>query len=152
MAIYWLNFAIGSALGIVIGAIAERQICVKLRKKAELRELTEAYSSLAGHYLNYQIKEDGSHEPTGGTVEITWQPEDGLLEASGFHATGRPEWHSYIKMCRDYVGVGIGHYNNVNSIHGGIQQILYSKQTRSFKVRGTDRAGTESAHCWKPQA
>ncbi len=73
-------------------------------------------------------------------LDITWQPKEGLLDASGFHATGNPEWHSYIRMSREYTGTVIGHYNNVNSIHGGIQQVIYSKQNRSFHVMGTSRA------------
>ena len=82
---------------------------------------------------------------------MTWQPREGLLEASGFQATGHPEWHSYIRMSREYTGTGIGHYNNSNSIHGGIQQVIYSKQTRSFQVMGTSHARKEFAHCWKPK-
>jgi hypothetical protein len=150
MAIHWWNLAIGFVLGAILGAIADWQIGVRLRKRVELRALTREYSSLAGRYAHYRIRDDGSHEPTGRIVEITWQPNEGLLEASGFHATGHPEWHSYIRMNRDYAGTGIGHYNNVNSIHGGIHQVIYTKQTRSFNVMGTDHNRKEFAHCWKP--
>jgi hypothetical protein len=151
MAIHWWNLAIGFILGAILGAIGDWQIGARFRKRSELRALTRDYASLAGHYAHYRVREDGTHEPTGGTVEITWQPEDGLLEASGFHVTGNPEWHSYIKMSREYSGTGIGHYNNVNSIHGGIQQVIYSKQTRSFNVWGTTHTRKEFAHCWKPK-
>lgn len=151
MSMNWLNLAIGSFLGAILGFIADWRIGTRLRKKSELQALTQEYGSLAGHYVNYRVREDGTQEPTGGTVEITWQSEDGLLEASGFHETGKPEWHSYIRMSREYSGTGIGHYNNVNSIHGGIQQILYSKKNRTFRVRGTSHTGTESAYCWKPR-
>jgi hypothetical protein len=119
---------------------------------SERRALTREYGSLAGRYVTYRIRDDGTHEPTGGTVEITWQPDDGLLEASGFQVSGNPEWHSYIKMSREYNGTGIGHYNNVNSIHGGIQQVIYSKKNRSFNVMGTDHTQKEFSHCWKPSA
>ncbi len=149
MAIHWLNLTIGVVLGAILGVIADQRIGAKLRRRAELEALTREYSSLAGHYIDYRIKDGDTHEPTGETVEITWQSEDGLLEASGFHASGKPEWHSYIRMSKEHPGVGIGHYNTVNSIHGGIQQILYSRQTRSFNVRGTNHHGQESAHCWK---
>jgi hypothetical protein len=54
-------------------------------------------------------------------------------------------------MSREYTGTGIGHYNNVNSIHGGIQQVIYSKQTRCFNVMGTSHTRKEFAHCWKPK-
>jgi hypothetical protein len=54
-------------------------------------------------------------------------------------------------MNREYTGTGIGHYNNVNSIHGGIQQVIYSKQTGSFNVMGTSHTRKEFAHCWKPK-
>ena len=151
MTINWPNLAIGFVLGAILGVIADWQIGARLRKWFELRALTKEYGSLHGQYANYRIRDDGTHEPTGGTVDIAWQPKDGLLEASGFHATGNQEWHSYIRMSREYAGTGIGHYNNVNSIHGGIQQVIYSKQTRSFNVMGTSHTRKEFAHCWKPK-
>lgn len=151
MAIHWWTLAIGFMSGAVLGAVAGWQLVPRFRKKAELRSLTRDYASLAGRYAHYRVRGDGAHEPTGGTVEITWQPADGLLEASGFHKTGNPEWHSYIRMSREYTGTGIGHYNNVNSIHGGIQQVIYSKQTRSFNVMGTDHTRKEFVHSWKPE-
>jgi len=152
MTIDWLNLAIGSVVGATLGVIADWQIGTRIRRWSELRALTKEYGCLAGQYLNYRIRDDGTHEPTGGTIDITWQPRDGYLEASGFHATGNPEWHSYIRMSREYIGSGIGHYNNANSIHGGIQQVFYSKQTRSFNVMGTTHTRKEFAHCWKPRA
>jgi hypothetical protein len=152
MTIDWLNLAIGSALGATLGVVADWQIGTRIRRWSELRALTKEYGCLAGQYLNYRMRDDGTHEPTGGTIDITWQPSDGYLEASGFHATGNPEWHSYIRMSREYIGSGIGHYNNANSIHGGIQQVFYSKQTRSFNVMGTTHTRKEFAHCWKPRA
>jgi len=149
MAIHWWNLAIGLVLGAAIGAVADWYFGARLRKQAELRALTRDYASLAGQYAQHRIRDDGTHEPTGGTVEVTWQPGDGLLEASGFNAKGHPEWHSYIRMSREYAGTGIGHYNNVNSIHGGIQQVIYSKQTRTFNVRGLDHTRKEFTHSWK---
>jgi len=151
MTINWPNLAIGFVLGVILGVIADWQLGVRLRKWFELRALNKEYGSLAGQYLNYRIRDDGTHEPTGGTVDIAWQPRDGLLEASGFCATGNPEWHSYIRMSREYAGTGIGHYNNANSIHGGIQQVIYSKQTRAFNVMGISHSRKEFAHCWKPR-
>ena len=151
MTIVWSNLAIGSLVGAILGVIGDWQIGTKLRKRSELRALTKEYGSLTGQYVNYHIREDGTYEPTGGTVEITWQPKDGLLDVSGFQSTGNPEWHSYIKMSNEYTGAGIGHYNNSNSIHGGIQQVIYSKQTRSFNVMGTSHSRKEFAHCWKPK-
>ncbi|MBV8114977.1 MAG: hypothetical protein JO300_09565 [Silvibacterium sp.] len=150
MAIHWWSLAIGFVLGAGLGAVAEWQIGLRVRKRSELRALTRDYAALAGRYAQYRVRDDGTQEPTGAIVEIVWQPEDGLLEASGFHANGNPGWHSYIKMSREYTGTGIGHYNNVNSIHGGLQQVIYSKQTRSFSVRGTDHTRKEFIHCWKP--
>ena len=149
MTIVWSNLAIGSVVGAILGVIGDWRIGTKFRKRSELRALTKEYGSLAGQYVNYHIREDGTYEPTGGTVEITWQPKDGLLDVSGFQSTGNPEWHSYIKMSNEYTGAGIGHYNNSNSIHGGIQQVIYSKQTRSFNVMGTSHSRKEFAHCWK---
>lgn len=149
MAIHWWNLVIGFVLGAVLGAVADWQIRPRLMKRAELRALTRDYASLSGNYTQHRIRDDGTHEPTGGMIEIAWQPGDGLLEASGFHANGHPEWHSYIRMSREYAGTGIGHYNNVNSIHGGIQQVIYSKQTRTFNVRGIDHTRKEFTHSWK---
>lgn len=151
MTINWVSLAIGLVLGATVGIVADWQISSRMRKWSDRRELTRAYGSLAGHYLNYRVKDDGTHEPTGGTIELTWQPQDGLLDATGFHANGNPEWHSYIRMSREYTGTGTGHYNNVNSIHGGVQQVIYSKQDRSFSVMGTDITRKEFAHCWKPR-
>jgi len=149
MPINWPNFAVGSVLGAIVGVVADWQIGARVRQWSELRSLTREYASLAGRYLAYRIRDDGTHEPTGGRVDTTWQPRAGVLEASGFDATGIPEWHSYIRMSRDYTGTGIGHYNNANSIHGGIQQVIYSKQTRSFNVMGISHTRKEFAHCWK---
>ena len=151
MTINWPNLAIGFVLGAILGVIADWQIRARFRKWTDLRALTKEYGSLDGVYVNYHVKDDGTHEPTGGTIDIKWQPKEGLLEASAFHATGNPAWHSYIKMNREYKGTGIGHYNNANSIHGGTQQIIYSKQTRSFNVMGISHARKEFAHCWKPK-
>ena len=150
MALHWWTLAIGLATGTGLGAIADWQIGPRLRRRSELRALTRDYAGLAGRYAQYRLRDDGTQEPTGRVVEVAWHPGDGLLEASGFQSNGHPEWHSYIKMSREYTGTGIGHYNNVNSIHGGLQQIIYSKQTRSFSVRGTDHTRREFVHCWKP--
>jgi hypothetical protein len=149
MTISWLNLAIGSVSGAILGAIADWQIGTRWRKWSERRALTKEYGPLAGQYLNYRVRDDGTHEPTGGTVELAWQPEDGLLEATGFQANSHPEWHSYIRMSREYAGTGTGHYNTVNSIHGGIQQVIYSKQSHSFNVMGISHSRNEFAHCWK---
>ena len=151
MTINWLNLAIGFILGAILGVIADWQLGMRIRRWSELRALTREYGALAGQYVSYRVRDDGTHEPTGGTVDIAWQPGDGLLEASGFCAAGNPEWHSYIRMSREYSGTGIGHYNNANSIHGGIQQIIYSKQTRAFNVTGISHSRKEFAHCWKPK-
>ena len=151
MTINWLNLAIGFVSGTILGVIADWQIRARFQKWAYLRALTKESGSLNGVYQDYRVKDDGSHEPTGGTIDITWQPKEGLLEASAFDATGNPRWHSYIRMNREYPGTGIGHYNNANSIHGGIQQIIYSKQTRCFDVMAISRTQKEFAHLWKPK-
>jgi hypothetical protein len=149
MTINWLNLAIGFVSGAILGVIADWQMRAMFKKWTDLRALTKEYGSLDGVYVNYHIKDDGTHEPTGGTIDIKWQPKEGLLEASAFDATGNPEWHSYLRMSRDYAGTGIGHYNNSNSIHGGTQQVIYSKQTRSFNVMAISRTRKEFAHFWK---
>jgi hypothetical protein len=145
----WVSFGTGLSFGAILGVIADWLIHAKLRRHFKLRALTKEYSSLAGQYACYRIKDDGAHEPTGGTVELTWQPDDGLFEASAFDAAGHQEWHSYLSMSEIYPGAGLGHYNNVNSIHGGIQQVIYSKQTRSFNVMGTSHNRREFTCHWK---
>jgi hypothetical protein len=149
MVLNWPYLAVASAMGVALGAIADWQIGAKWRKRSERRALTREYGSLSGHYANYRLRDDGTLEPTGGTVDLAWQPEDGLLEATAFQANGNPEWHCYIRMNPEYTGTGTGHYNTVNSIHGGIQQVIYSKQTRSFNVMGTSHTRNGFAHCWK---
>jgi len=149
MTISWLSLAIGSVSGAILGAVADWQIGARWRKWCDRKTLTKEYGFLAGQYLNFRVKDDGKHEPTGGVVELAWQAEDGLLEATGFQAGGHPEWHSYIKMSRDYAGTGTGHFNNVNSIHGGIQQVIYSKHSRAFNVMGVNHNRSEFAHYWK---
>ena len=149
MTIHWLSLAIGSVSGAILGVLGCWQIGSRLRKWSECRALTREFGSLAGQYANFRLKDDGTHEPTGGTIDVKWEPRDGLLEATGFQANGSPEWHSYIKMSLEYAGTGIGHYNNVNSIHGGIHQVIYSKQTRSFNVMGISHTRKEFAHYWK---
>lgn len=143
------NLAVGAIFGAILGVIADWQIGARLRKWSRLRALDKEYRSLTGKYVNYRIRDDGSHESTGGIVDIAWLSRDGLLEASGFHATGNPEWHSYIRMSIEHIGTGVGHYNNSNSIHGGIQQVVYSKQTRCFNVLGTSHSRREFSHYWK---
>ena len=69
MTINWPNLAIGFVLGAILGVIADWQIGARLRKWFELRALTKEYGSLHGQYLNYRIRDDGTHEPTGGTVD-----------------------------------------------------------------------------------
>ncbi len=149
MSIHWLVPAASAGVGVILGVLGDWQIGTKLRKRSELRALTKEYGSLSGTYLNYHLRDDGAHEPAGGTVELAWQPQDGLLEATAFQANGHPEWHSYIRMSREYPGTGAGHFNNVNSIHGGLQQVIYSKQTRSFLVTGTNHNRKEFSCCWK---
>lgn len=149
MTIHWLSLAIGAVPGVVLGAAADWRIGARWRKWNERRALTKEYGQLAGCYLNHRVGDNGAHEATGGTVEVAWQPEDGLLEATGFDARGNPEWHSYIKMSREYAGTGTGHYNNVNSIHGGIQQVIYSKHSRAFSVMGISHSRNGFAHYWK---
>ena len=149
MSFHWWILAIGFVLGSALGAVADWRIGIQWRKRSQLRALTRDYAGLSGRYEHYRVNGDGAHVRTGAMIEVVWQPADGLLEASAFHANGNPEWHSYIRMSREYAGTGIGHYNNVNSIHGGIHQVIYSRQTRAFNVTGTDHTRKEFTHCWK---
>jgi hypothetical protein len=149
MTINWLNLLIGAALGTLLGVLGNWQIGARWRKWTERRALNREYHSLAGHYVNYLVKDDGNHEPTGETIELTWQPHAGVFEATSFLKNGHPDWHSYIRMSMEYKGTGTGHYNYVDSIHGGIQQLIYSKQARAFQVMGCSRTKKDFAHYWK---
>jgi hypothetical protein len=149
MTIDWPLLAGGLAMSSVAGAAVAWKLTPVLRKRVELRALTRRYSALSGQYLAYRRHEDGSEEPTGGWVELLWQPKQGLLEASAFQANGHPEWHSYLTMSEQYPGAGIGHYNHSDSIHGGVLQILYSRQARSFHVTGTTPTRSGFVQCWK---
>jgi hypothetical protein len=149
MMIHWASVAVGFFPGVVAGVAAAWQLSIRIHKWSELRALGRQYCSLTGHYLSYRVLEDGTQEPTGGSVEIAWQAKQGLLEASAFQGNGHPEWHSYIRMSGEYPGTGVGHYNNSNSIHGGVQQVVYSKQSRSFQVVGTSQMRREFHQCWK---
>jgi hypothetical protein len=149
MATNWLDLLIGTGLGTVLGILGSWQIGARWQKWSELRALDKEYHLLAGHYVNYLVTDDGNHKSTGETIELTWQPHNGLFEATSFLKDGHPEWHSYIKMSMQYKGTGTGHYNYVDSIHGGIQQLIYSKQARAFQVMGTSRSKKDFAHYWK---
>jgi hypothetical protein len=149
MTMNWLDLGIGAGLGVALGILGTWQIGTRWRKWSERRALNREYSSLAGHYVNHRVRDDGTHEPTGGRVELTWEPGNCRLDATGFQANGHPEWHSYINMSMQILGTGTGHYNYTDSIHGGIQQIIYSKQARAFHVLGTGNSRKEFAHYWK---
>jgi hypothetical protein len=151
MTIHWLSLAGGLVIGVLLGAIADWKLGKRLRKQSELRALAKEYASLAGHYRNLQLKEDGTYVPSGETIEIRWDTKDGVLLASGFLATGKPDWNSYIRMSLEEPGIGLGQYTNVNSIHSGIQQVVYSKQNHSFRVLGTNQTRKEFTQYWKLQ-
>jgi hypothetical protein len=149
MTINWLDLGIGAGLGTALGILGTWQIGTRLRKWSERRALNREYCSLGGHYVNHRVRDDGTHEPTGGRVELTWEPGNCRFDATGFQANGHPEWHSYINMSMQYLGAGTGHYNYSDSIHGGLQQVIYSKQARAFNVLGTGNSRKEFAHYWK---
>ena len=150
MTISWLDLGLGMGLGTVLGILGHWQIGNRMRRWSERRALHNEYHSLAGHYRNHLVREDGTHEPTGETIELTWRGD--VFEATSFQQTGFPGWHSYISMSLQYKRTGTGHYNYVDSIHGGIQQLIYLKQERAFNVMGTSRTPnrqTEFIHYWK---
>jgi hypothetical protein len=64
MTINWVSLAIGSVLVATVGVVADWQIGSRLRKWSERRELTREYGSLAGHYLDYRVKDDGTRLPS----------------------------------------------------------------------------------------
>ena len=70
MTINWLHLAIGFTSGAILGVIADWQLGMRIRRWLELRALTREYGPLAGQYVSYRVRDDGTHEPTGGTVDI----------------------------------------------------------------------------------
>jgi len=66
MTLNWLNLAIGFTLGAILGVLADWQLGMRLRRWSELRALTREYGPLAGQYVSYRVRDDGTHEPTGG--------------------------------------------------------------------------------------
>jgi hypothetical protein len=149
MTMDWPALAAGAGLGVVLGGAAAWKLSALVRKRSELRALNRDYRSLNGQYLVYSVRADGTQEPTGGTVDVAWEAKEGLLEASAFATNGHPEWHSYLRMSHEYPGTGAGNYNNSNSIHGGVVQVIYVKQTRSFYAMGVTPARREFSQCWK---
>ena len=149
MTINWLDMAAGAGLGAVLGILATWRVSPRLRKWSDRRALQREYQALAGRYENHRVTHDGGYEPTGEIIELVWQPQQGLLEATAFLANNFTAWHSYITMSRQFKGTGIGHYNNVDSIHGGMQQLVYSRQARAFTVLGTSNTHKPFIHYWK---
>lgn len=153
MTIDWLNLAVGALSGAAIGAICDWQIGTRVRKWSEgrtlRRTLTKDCGPLAGQYINYRVGDDGTYKSIGGIVELTWVPKDCLLKATGLNPSGVAEWCSDIKMSLEFKWTGTGHYHEVGSIHSGMQQVRYSKQTRTFNVMGTSHSRKEFTHCWK---
>lgn len=147
--INWLGGAVGAVFGAVLGIVGDWQVGSRLRRRSERQALTREYASLSGDYINYRVTESGSHEPTRGTIRIRWEPREGLLKAAALRANGDTEWHSDIRMSMEIKGTGSGHYHYVDSIHSGVQQVIYSKASRSFSVMGTSSARKQSIYFWK---
>jgi hypothetical protein len=149
MTIHWLDIAMGAALGTALGILGTWKISPLLRKWSDRKALYREYHSLAGRYQNHRVTNDGVLEPTGETIELAWEPKQAVLEATAFLANGLSAWHSYITMSLQFKGTGAGHYNYADSIHGGMQQLAYSRQTRAFHVLGTGPTRKPFAHYWE---
>ena len=151
MMVHWLDMAGGAALGAIAGILATWRISPRVKQWSEQKALHREYHALAGRYLNYRLTEDGSMAPTGEIIELTWEPKQSLIEASAFATDRFTVWHSYIHMSLRFRGTGTGHYNIVDSIHGGVQQLVYSRQARTFTVMETGNNRKPAVHCWKLQ-
>jgi hypothetical protein len=144
-----LSGAVGAVFGTILGIVGDWQVGTRLRRWSELQALTREYGSLGGDYANCRVTESGGLEPTGGTIRIRWEPREGLLKAAALRANGDTEWHSDIRMSMEIKGTGSGHYHYVDSIHSGVQQVIYSKATQSFSVMGTSSTRKQFTHYWK---
>jgi hypothetical protein len=147
--ISWFSGAVGAVFGAVLGIVGDWQVGARLRRRSARQALTSEYWSLTGDYVNYRVTESGGLEPTGETVRIRWEPREGVLKAAGLRANGDTEWHSDIRMSMEIKGTGSGHYHYVDSIHSGVQQVIYLKLTKSFSVIGTGSTRNQFTHYWK---
>lgn len=151
MTMHWMDVALGTVPGALFGILGTYKLSPLLRRRAERRALNREYQALPGRYESHRLAADGSLEPTGEAVELTWEPAQGVLDATAFLANGFTVWHSYITMSLQCRGTGTGHYNYVDSIHGGILQLVYSKQAHAFHVLGTSSTRKAFLHYWKLQ-
>jgi hypothetical protein len=148
MTFHWLDLSLGTAVGAILGTLATWKISPILQKWSDRRALNRDYQSLAGEYEDFSITSDGATEPTGETIELAWDSQQAKLEATAMLASGFSSWHSYISMSQQFKGTGTGHYNYANSIHGGIQQLVYSRQARAFHVLGISNTRKPFLHYW----
>jgi hypothetical protein len=115
------------------------------------RKLKSLYGHLAGDYANFRVKDDGTEEPTGGTIRLTWQ-SNGTLKVQGFHSSGVTDWEGIIQMNLEFEGTGSGHYRHIGKEDSGTQKVTYWPATRSFTVLGantTRTAGKQFVHNWR---
>jgi hypothetical protein len=142
----WPNLIVGAILGFLA-----HWAFVELKEYSLRQKLKNRYSGLAGNYASYRVKDDGTEEPTGGTIRLTWQPE-GSFRVQGLHPNAVLEWESVIRMSLEFAGTGTGHYRYVGSDDSGTQQVTYREETRCFIVLGrnaTRSTGMQFVHRWK---
>lgn len=137
-------------VGAIFGFLAHWGF-VEMKEHLVYRKLKKAYGTLAGDYVNYRVKDDGTEEPTGGTIRLA-QRFDGSFEVKGLHATGDLDWRSEVHMKMEPENTGAGWYRYPATAIYGTQQVTFLPETRSLHVVTTNtsrRAASSFVHHWK---
>jgi hypothetical protein len=146
----------GAAILTVVGALLGVFFDRASRKISEHNKVRKWYGDLAGDYLNYRIKEDGTEEPTDGTIRLA-QKSGPLFIGKGLHRGGDVDWESEIRLNLEIQNLGTGYYLH----HGkpqrdyGEQHIRYFPDGRFLQVvgRNTSHGKTDFfRHCWRRKA
>lgn len=149
----WTNLGAGFVLGVPCGLFAHYLYDQGLHR-SNVRKLREQYGRLAGTYINYRVEGDGSEEPTGGTIRLTFRDADGSFEVQAFHSTGRLEWEGTISMSRDFENMGIGYYRYPEKSDYGTQQVTIFPENNALHVIGQNVSHgkhNEFRHRWEPK-
>jgi hypothetical protein len=145
----WAGFFLGVPCGMTAHYLYDRSI-----RWSEVRKLRDQYGRLAGTYFNYRVKDDGSEQPTGGTIRLTFQNADGSFKVQAFHSTGGLDWEGTINMSAEIENMGLGYYRYPEKSDYGTQQVTIFPESNSLHVIGQNISHgkhNEFRHRWKPK-
>jgi hypothetical protein len=149
----WSNLLAGAVAGFFLGVLAHYLYDRSVRW-SEVRKLRDQYGHLAGTYVNYHFKDDGSKQPTDGSIRLTFQNADGSFRVGAFHSSGSLEWEGTIKMSREFENTGVGFYRYPEKPDYGTQQVTILPEDNSLHVIGQNISHgkhNEFRHHWKPK-